>query len=86
VLSYRQRQQPVWRATQDYSKNTYDLAWSKDCWWDRPVVVYGAAGLKKDHPVVQFLARDDHAKTLAVYREGCARCKPLTYALFTAAR
>jgi len=86
VLSYRRRQQPVWRATQDYSKNTYDLAWSKDCWWDRPVVVYGAAGLKKDHPVVQFLARDDHAKTLAVYREGCARCKPLTYALFTAAR
>jgi len=48
VLSYRRRQQPVWRATQDYSKNTYDLAWSKDCWWDRPVVVYGAAGLKKD--------------------------------------
>lgn len=57
-------------AAQDYSKNTYDLAWSKDCWWDKPVVVYGAAGLKKDHPVVQFLARDNHAKTLAIYREG----------------
>jgi dual specificity MAP kinase phosphatase len=55
---------------QDYSKNSYDMKWSDQCWWDRPVVVYGEAGLKKDHPVVAYLARDNHAKSLAVLKEG----------------
>lgn len=27
-------------------------------WWNRDVIVYGEAGLKKDHPVVAFLAAD----------------------------
>ncbi len=55
---------------QDYSKNTYNVAWQKDCWWDKPVVIYGDANLKKDHPVVAFLTADKHAKFIAIYREG----------------
>lgn len=57
---------------QDYSKNTYNVAWQKDCWWDKPVVIYGDVNLKRDHPVVAFLAADKHAKSIAIYREGCA--------------
>ena len=55
---------------QDYSKNIYDVAWQKDCWWDKPVILYGDPKLKKDHPVVAFLAADGHAKSLAIYKEG----------------
>ena len=42
----------------DYSKGEYDLKWSADCWWNRDVIVMGEAGLKRDHPVLAFLARD----------------------------
>ena len=55
---------------QDYSKNTYNVTWQRDCWWDKPVVIYGDATLKKDHPVVAYLAADKHAKSIAIYREG----------------
>jgi len=55
---------------QDYSKNQYDHQWSEDCWWDKHVIVYGDATLKKDHPVVAFLAQDNHAKSLGIYKEG----------------
>ena len=55
---------------QDYSKNTYDVKWSEQCWWDKPVVIYGDAALKKDHPVVAYLAKDKHAKTIAILKEG----------------
>ena len=41
----------------DYSKGEYDLKWSADCWWNRDVIVMGEAGLKRDHPVIAFLAR-----------------------------
>ncbi|GAB4815324.1 hypothetical protein N2152v2_002370 [Parachlorella kessleri] len=54
----------------DYSKNQYDYQWSEDCWWDKHVIVYGDATLKKDHPVVAFLAHDNHAKSLSIYKEG----------------
>ena len=55
---------------QDYSKNSYNVAWQRDCWWDKPVVIYGDANLKKDHPVVAYLAADKHAKSIAIYKEG----------------
>ena len=42
----------------DYSKNEYDAKWSADCWWSRDVIVYGDSALKKDHPVLAFLAAD----------------------------
>jgi dual specificity MAP kinase phosphatase len=42
----------------DYSKAEYDLKWSADVWWNKDVIVYGDASLKKDHPVVAFLAAD----------------------------
>jgi dual specificity MAP kinase phosphatase len=53
----------------DYSKRE-DLKWAADCWWDRDVIVYGDAGLKKDHPVVAFLSQDKHVRSLSIYREG----------------
>lgn len=72
---------------QDYSKNSYDVTWSQDCWWDKAVIVYGDSKLKRDHPVVAFLANDKHAKSLAIYKEGCVHhcvgmpcCpKPITF-------
>lgn len=45
------------RLPTDYSKRE-DMKWVPDCWWDRDVIVYGDAGLKKDHPVVAFLVAD----------------------------
>lgn len=54
----------------DYSKNQYDYQWSEDCWWDKHVLVYGDASLKKDHPVVAFLSKDNHLKTLGIFKEG----------------
>ena len=59
---------------QDYSKNSYDVKWCEGCWWDKNVVLYGDAGFRKDHPVVAFLAKDGHAKGLAILKEGCAPC------------
>ena len=55
---------------QDYSKNAYDVKWSEQCWWDKPVVIYGDASLKRDHPVVAYLAKDNHAKNVAILKEG----------------
>ena len=34
--------------------------------------MYGDSKLKRDHPVVAFLANDKHAKSLAIYKEGWA--------------
>jgi len=34
------------------------VRWHADIWWNRDVYVYGPAGLKKDHPVLVFLAKD----------------------------
>ena len=56
----------------DYSKNEYDVRWTGDCWWGKHVYVYGDASLKRDHPVVAFLSKDGHAKSLSVCREGFA--------------
>lgn len=50
----------------DYSKNEYDVKWSADCWWGRDIIVYGDATLKKDHPVVAFLAKDKWVLTMSV--------------------
>ncbi|KAI3430229.1 hypothetical protein D9Q98_004826 [Chlorella vulgaris] len=54
----------------DYSKADYDQRWSADVWWNRDVIVYGEAGLKKDHPVVAFLAADKHARSIGLFKEG----------------
>ncbi len=34
------------------------------------MIIYGDAGLKKDHPVVSFLAKDGHAQSLCIYKDG----------------
>lgn len=41
----------------DYSKRE-DLKWGADVWWGKDVIVYGEAGLRRDHPVVAHLAAD----------------------------
>lgn len=54
----------------DYSSASYDQKWSKDCWWDKPIVIYGDATLDKSHPVVAFLAKEKRAKSVSVYKPG----------------
>lgn len=54
----------------DYSQSQYDLSWSQDCWWNRPVFVYGPAALKKDHPVVAFLQQEKRCRFVGYYKEG----------------
>lgn len=56
-------------AQQDYSQSG---GWAADCWWNRHVICYGPPGLKKDHPLVAWLAADGHAKSLSIYKDGCA--------------
>lgn len=38
--------------------------------WGKHVVVYGEAGLKKDHPVVNFLAAQGRCKSISYYKDG----------------
>lgn len=38
--------------------------------WDKHVVIYGEPKLKKEHPVVAFLAADKHAKSINIYTDG----------------
>jgi hypothetical protein len=41
------------------------------CRWGKPVIVFGEEGLRKDHPVVKFLAEENKCKSLSIYRPGC---------------
>ena len=34
------------------------------------MVIYGDEGLKKDHPVVEFLAKEKRCRSLVYYKEG----------------
>lgn len=43
---------------------------SAGCWWGKAVVVYGAEGLKKDHPVIAFLASEGRAASLQYFKDG----------------
>lgn len=52
------RRSAAFASASDYSKAEYDLKWSADVWWNKDVIVYGDASLKKDHPVVAFLSAD----------------------------
>ena len=40
--------------------------------WDKHVLVYGASDLTKAHPVVSFLAKEKRARSLAIFKPGCA--------------
>lgn len=64
----------------DYSKAD---GWSADCWWGKQVVCYGAAGLKRDNPVVAWLAADAHAKTLSIFKGGFEELQKLYPSLCT---
>ncbi|GLC33296.1 hypothetical protein PLESTB_000349500 [Pleodorina starrii] len=54
----------------DYSASSYNIKWSQDCWWGRNVLVYGDDGLKKDHPVVRFLASQGKCRALLYFKDG----------------
>ena len=41
------------------------------CRWGKSVIVFGEEGLRKDHPVVKFLAEENKCKSLSIYRPGC---------------
>lgn len=61
------------KALLDYSKNEYSHPWSQDCWWDKHVVVYGDAGnnkASKSHGVVAYLAKENRAKSLSIFKPG----------------
>ena len=53
-----------------------NCAWSHvetHCRWDKHVVIYGEAPIKKDHPIVNFLIKDAHAKSVLYLKTtGCA--------------
>lgn len=40
------------------------------CRWGKHVIVYGDAGLKKDNPVVEYLAKEGQCASLRYYKEG----------------
>lgn len=54
----------------DYSGASYDQKWSKDCWWDKPVILYGDDTLDKSHPVAAFLVKEKRAKSVSVFKSG----------------
>ncbi|GFR47235.1 hypothetical protein Agub_g8919, partial [Astrephomene gubernaculifera] len=54
----------------DYSASSYNIKWSQDCWWGRNVLVYGDSGLKRDHPVIRFLATQGKCRSLHYYKDG----------------
>lgn len=58
------------KALLDYSSSGYDQNWSDACWWDKHCLIYGAEGIKKDHPVAAFLSQDGHARSVQIYRDG----------------
>lgn len=70
ALSYNIRLSANGQALLDYSKNQYDVRFSTDCWWGKPVIVLGEEALKKDHPVIKFLAEEKRCKTLKIFRQG----------------
>ena len=39
--------------------------------WNKPVIVYGDDKLRKDHPVVAFLAKEKRCSSLSIFKEGC---------------
>ena len=39
--------------------------------WNKPVIVYGDEKLRKDHPVVAFLAKEKRCSSLSIFKEGC---------------
>ncbi|KAL0049954.1 hypothetical protein WJX82_001575 [Trebouxia sp. C0006] len=54
----------------DYSGASYDQKWSKDCWWDKPIILYGDDTLDKSHPVAAFLVKEKRAKSISVFKLG----------------
>jgi len=54
----------------DYSKSSYDMVWKQGLWWGKDVFIYGEEGLKKDHPVIDFLAKENQCRSLRYYRHG----------------
>ena len=38
--------------------------------WNKPVVIYGDDKLRKDHPVVAFLAKEGRCSSLSIYKDG----------------
>ncbi|DBA81048.1 TPA: hypothetical protein ACH3X2_007249 [Trebouxia sp. C0005] len=54
----------------DYSGASYDQKWSKDCWWDKSVILYGDDTLDKSHPVAAFLVKEKRAKSISIFKSG----------------
>lgn len=55
----------------DYSRAAYDHQhWGEAAWWDKVCLIYGPEGLKKDHPVAQYLAAEGRARSVEVFRGG----------------
>jgi len=71
ALSFCVRVSSNGAALLDYSKAQYDhFKWSDACWWGRDVLLYGDAGLRRDHPVAAFLARDARARSVRLFKDG----------------
>jgi hypothetical protein len=46
------------------------LLLANGCRWGKPVVVYGPAGLGRDHTVVQFLVAEARCSAVHYYKPG----------------
>ncbi|GMH33326.1 hypothetical protein BSKO_01160 [Bryopsis sp. KO-2023] len=58
------------KALVDYSKSEYKVKWSQGVWWGKEILVYGDAGLKKSHPVIDFLLKEGQCKRISYHKEG----------------
>lgn len=47
-----------------------DFCCFQDCWWAKPVIVYGPPSLAKDHPVIKFLAEQQRCASVSYYKQG----------------
>lgn len=72
LTAYSIRLSSAGDALLDYSQASYSLGWSQGCWWGRHVLVLGPEALKKDHPVIAYLAKEGKAASLHYFKEGFA--------------
>jgi protein-tyrosine phosphatase len=42
----------------------------QQCWWNTDIIILGPAGLKKDHEVIQFLAKEGRAASVSYFKDG----------------
>ncbi|GAX75987.1 hypothetical protein CEUSTIGMA_g3430.t1 [Chlamydomonas eustigma] len=68
--SYNIRLASDGKALVDQCQSKYEVTWSQGAWWGKNVIVYGDADLKRDHPVIERLAKEKQCRSLLYYKDG----------------